>query len=301
MGPSQAASLVAGRGGVQRNSAAGLEESRPRAYIAAMDNRSASGLPFMKMHGLGNDFVVIDLRAGGPSGGALPEPALVRRIADRNFGVGFDQLATIQPDADADAKLTFFNADGSISAACGNATRCIARFLLDETGKGSLRLRTDHAVLTAEDAGGAARQGEKARRPVPAPFPEPGGGQRVPVLLGAHRLVPAGQGIRYMSYWQDTAAPFDGSAEGPATGRFDAAVIDPPRAGAPAQAEHLAASRVPVVAWVSCDPVTFARDARVLVDGGFRLERVTPVDQFRYSAHIELVGVFRRASKRGTL
>ncbi len=154
MGPSQAASLVAGRGGVKRKSAAGLAESRPRAYIAAMDNRSASGLPFMKMHGLGNDFVVIDLRAGGPSGGALPEPALVRRIADRNFGVGFDQLATIQPDADADAKLTFFNADGSISAACGNATRCIARFLLDETGKGSLRLRTDHAVLTAEDAGG---------------------------------------------------------------------------------------------------------------------------------------------------
>ena len=150
MGPSQAASLVAGRGGVKRKSAAGLAESRPRAYIAAMDNRSASGLPFMKMHGLGNDFVVIDLRAGG----SLPEPALVRRIADRNFGVGFDQLATIEADADADAKLTFFNADGSVSAACGNATRCIGRFLLDETGKAALRLRTDHGVLAVEDAGG---------------------------------------------------------------------------------------------------------------------------------------------------
>lgn len=76
--------------------------------------------------------------------------------------------------------------------------------------------------------------------------------------------------------------------------RYDGAVFDPPRAGALAQAAELAASKLPVVVGVSCNPVTFARDARLLIDGGFRLERVTPVDQFLWSPHIELVGVFRR-------
>ena len=56
----------------------------------------------------------------------------------------------------------------------------------------------------------------------------------------------------------------------------------------------LATSSVPVIVGVSCNPTTFARDARILIDAGFRLERVTPVDQFLWSAHVELVGVFRR-------
>ncbi len=76
--------------------------------------------------------------------------------------------------------------------------------------------------------------------------------------------------------------------------RFDGVVFDPPRAGAEAQARLLAESRVPVVVGVSCNPTTFARDARLLVDGGYRLDGVTPVDQFLWSPHIELVGVFRR-------
>ena len=75
---------------------------------------------------------------------------------------------------------------------------------------------------------------------------------------------------------------------------YDAVVFDPPRAGAKAQAAALAASDVPVVVGVSCDPATFARDARLLVDGGYRLERVTPVDQFLWSPHLELAAVFRR-------
>lgn len=75
---------------------------------------------------------------------------------------------------------------------------------------------------------------------------------------------------------------------------FDAVVFDPPRQGAEAQARQLAASRVPLVIGVSCDPVTFARDAALLAEGGYRLETVTPVDQFLYSTHVELVGVFRR-------
>lgn len=70
--------------------------------------------------------------------------------------------------------------------------------------------------------------------------------------------------------------------------RFEAVVIDPPRAGAEAQAAALAASAVPVVAMVSCNPVTFARDARILAAGGFRLDWVQVVDQFRWSPHVEL-------------
>lgn len=75
---------------------------------------------------------------------------------------------------------------------------------------------------------------------------------------------------------------------------YDAVVFDPPRAGAREQAAALAASAVPVVVGISCNPASFARDARMLVDGGYRLERVTPVDQFLWSPHLELVGVFRR-------
>ncbi|MFC6688950.1 class I SAM-dependent RNA methyltransferase [Jhaorihella thermophila] len=77
--------------------------------------------------------------------------------------------------------------------------------------------------------------------------------------------------------------------------RFDAVVIDPPRAGAEAQVAELARSRVPVIAHVSCNPVTFARDARALVDAGYRLDRVQVVDQFRWSAHLELAAAFRLA------
>ncbi|WP_420568802.1 diaminopimelate epimerase [Thalassovita sp.] len=102
----------------------------------------------MKMHGLGNDFVVVDARAH-----AVPLPAdLVVAIADRHKGVGYDQLAVIENGA-GDAHLVFYNADGSTSAACGNATRCIARYLFNETGKDSLHLTTDRGDLFAVDAG----------------------------------------------------------------------------------------------------------------------------------------------------
>ena len=114
-----------------------------------MNSIPAPGLPFMKMHGLGNDFVVLDLRAGGE----VPAAGVIARIADRNRGVGFDQLATIQDDEGADVRLRFWNADGSLSSACGNATRCIARHVMDQAGRDRLSLRTDHGVLLAEDAG----------------------------------------------------------------------------------------------------------------------------------------------------
>jgi len=71
--------------------------------------------------------------------------------------------------------------------------------------------------------------------------------------------------------------------------RYDAVVFDPPRQGAQAQSRELAGSRVPVIAAVSCNPGTFARDMRILTDGGYRIAAVTPVDQFRYSPHVEIV------------
>ncbi len=76
--------------------------------------------------------------------------------------------------------------------------------------------------------------------------------------------------------------------------RFDAVVLDPPRPGALAQVEMLAASSVARIVYVSCNAASFARDARILVDGGYRLERVAPLDQFVWSEHIELAGFFTR-------
>jgi 23S rRNA (uracil1939-C5)-methyltransferase len=75
-------------------------------------------------------------------------------------------------------------------------------------------------------------------------------------------------------------------------GRFDAVIIDPPRAGAEAQMAELARAAVPLIAMVSCNPVTFARDARCLTDAGYEMDRLTVVDQFRWSAHVEIVARF---------
>ncbi len=77
--------------------------------------------------------------------------------------------------------------------------------------------------------------------------------------------------------------------------RFDAVVFDPPRAGARSQAETLAESGVPRIVALSCNPGTFARDARILIDGGYAIDGVQPIDQFLWSAHVEMAAVFRRA------
>ncbi|SNS98951.1 diaminopimelate epimerase [Antarctobacter heliothermus] len=110
--------------------------------------QTSSPLPFMKMHGLGNDFVVIDSRERE----AILTASRITAIADRHRGVGFDQLAVISLRAGL-PHLTFYNSDGSTSAACGNATRCIARHLMDSTGETTLSLTTDHGTLRAVDAG----------------------------------------------------------------------------------------------------------------------------------------------------
>ncbi|HQT45905.1 MAG: diaminopimelate epimerase [Acidocella sp. 20-63-7] len=107
-------------------------------------------IPFVKMHGAGNDFVVLDAREV-----PLPLPAAaVRQIADRRLGVGCDQLIILEPgDAQADLFMRILNADGTESGACGNATRCVAALIAEETGARALKIRTISGLLGAEILG----------------------------------------------------------------------------------------------------------------------------------------------------
>lgn len=108
-----------------------------------------SSLPFLKMHGLGNDFVIIDSRHRE----AIVTPELARAVGDRHRGVGFDQLAEIRSSDAADIDLDFWNADGSRAGACGNATRCVGRLMLDELGRDEVTIRTERGILIARDMG----------------------------------------------------------------------------------------------------------------------------------------------------
>jgi diaminopimelate epimerase len=108
------------------------------------------GLPFRKMHGLGNDFVVLDARREPI---ALSD-AGARAIADRRRGIGCDQIMIIErPRNGGDAFLAIRNADGGVVESCGNGTRCVARLLLDETGKDALTLETLGGPVVARRAG----------------------------------------------------------------------------------------------------------------------------------------------------
>jgi len=112
--------------------------------VMDMQQKNTSGLPFRKMHGLGNDFVVIDTR-NAPD---LMTPERAKAIANRYFGVGFDQLVILRESQQADLDVEFWNSDGSRADACGNASRCITRIILEETGKDTARFFTGHEVLT---------------------------------------------------------------------------------------------------------------------------------------------------------
>lgn len=107
------------------------------------------GLPFMKMHGAGNDFVVLDGRARP----LRLSPAQAQQIADRRRGVGCDQIIIMEPGEDADVFMRILNADGSEAGACGNATRCVAALMAEETGARRINIRTVSALLPAEIAG----------------------------------------------------------------------------------------------------------------------------------------------------
>lgn len=117
---------------------------------AGWDPYNASMTTFLKMHGLGNDFVVFDAR---DSALAL-SPAQARAVADRHLGIGCDTVVVIRPGgAETDASLLFYNADGSESESCFNASRCVARLLLDERGLVRVKLASRGGLLICSDAG----------------------------------------------------------------------------------------------------------------------------------------------------
>ncbi|MEO1562127.1 MAG: diaminopimelate epimerase [Pseudomonadota bacterium] len=102
-------------------------------------------MKFSKMHGAGNDFVIVDAR--GP--GVKVTPGLARALGDRHKGVGFDQLAVLHASDEANIEIQFFNSDGSEAGACGNASRCVAKILFDETGADDVLLKTERGLLPA--------------------------------------------------------------------------------------------------------------------------------------------------------
>ncbi len=110
---------------------------------------SRTNIPFVKMNGLGNDFVVVDGRAAPLE----LSPGDIRRIADRQSGIGCDQFITLEPSTRADLFMRIHNRDGSEAEACGNATRCIASLLFAETGKDSADVDTNGGLLRCTDAG----------------------------------------------------------------------------------------------------------------------------------------------------
>jgi diaminopimelate epimerase len=108
-----------------------------------------AALAFTKMHGCGNDFVVLDGRAAPLE----LSGAQIRRLADRHKGVGFDQLVVLENAPDADLGLRFFNSDGSGAGACGNGTRCAARLLFEQGVPGRIVIRIGDRRLVAERQG----------------------------------------------------------------------------------------------------------------------------------------------------
>ena len=130
-------------------------------------------LRFTKMHGLGNDFMMVDLI----SQPVTLNPKLIKELSDRRFGIGFDQLLTVRPPArpDSDFRYTIYNADGSEAEQCGNGARCFLGFVRDEglTTKSTIRLETSNGNITCKlgkDGNVTVDMGKPALQPGKVPF-----------------------------------------------------------------------------------------------------------------------------------
>lgn len=122
------------------------QKAAMRRICRVMEHAKNQGsIGFMKMHGAGNDFVIIDSRGRD----AVVSEALARALGDRNRGVGFDQLAEIRSSDTADFALDFWNSDGSRAGACGNATRCVCDYVMRGTGRDAVTLITARGALRA--------------------------------------------------------------------------------------------------------------------------------------------------------
>ncbi|MSP84037.1 MAG: class I SAM-dependent RNA methyltransferase [Alphaproteobacteria bacterium] len=226
------------------------------ALDLAPDSRALRGLAALAEDA---DLARLSLRSS-PS--TAPETIVLRRVPRVTFGgiaVDLPPGGFLQPTPEGEAAIA-----GLIGYAVTGRRRVAD--LYAGCGTWSLRLAGGAEVLAAEgDAALAAALRAAADRT------QLTGRVRVETRDLAHRPLLA----------EDLA-------------RVDAVVFDPPRAGAARQVAEIARSKVPVVVAVSCNPATFARDARTLVDGGYRLGRITPVDQFLWSPHVELVAAFAR-------
>jgi len=125
------------------------------------------------MHGIGNDFMMVDLI----SQHTKLNPGLIKELSDRRFGIGFDQLLTVRPPAkpDSDFRYTIYNADGSEAEQCGNGARCFLRFVRDEglTTKSTIKLETSNAIISCkleEDGNITVDMGKPALQPGKVPF-----------------------------------------------------------------------------------------------------------------------------------
>jgi 23S rRNA (uracil1939-C5)-methyltransferase len=212
-----------------------------------------------------------------PKPGARPEPLAARRPAAIRFGPALVEPPPgtfLQPAREGEAALVQAVLEG-VALAQGGATAPVAD-LFAGCGTFSFPLAAGGRPVHAVDGDEAALAAlSRAARPHLT---------GTPLKLTSQRR----------DLFTDPLTPAELAG-------FAAVVLDPPRAGAAAQAAALAASGVPVVVAVSCNPATFARDARTLAAGGYVLERLSVVDQFLWSAHVELVAVFRtdRASRPG--
>jgi diaminopimelate epimerase len=160
-------------------------------------------LPFAKVQGLGNDFLVVDLRPGQPAALVRPsplEPAVARALCDRHFGVGADGVLAILPGREGDARMRVINADGSEAEMCGNGIRCVAKVLWEKDPslrRPILRIDTGAGLLacTVEDEGGRVRtvmvemgQPRLTRAEIPMAGPPGERAVRVPLPAGARGL-----------------------------------------------------------------------------------------------------------------
>lgn len=174
-------------------------------------------IPFTKMHGLGNDFVVIDRRKGE---NALSAERM-RAIGDRHRGIGFDQLVFIDPPKNgrADVAFRFHNQDGSEAGACGNGTRCAAAAVMAETGRDTLAIETIAGLLRAEKRGGglyAVDMGEARTDWRDIPLARECDTLALPVAIGPlDRPAAVGMGNPHCVFFVDDAEAVDLEKLGP--------------------------------------------------------------------------------------
>ncbi len=263
---------------------------------------------FIKMHGLGNDFVIIDARRQAP---CLSRED-VRALADRRRGIGFDQLIVIGPpaDPDADAHFTIYNADGGEVDACGNAARCVAGLMMDELAQDTVRLHTNAGTLAARRAGPgliSVDMGEPAFDWQRIPLAEQADTMRLDLADGALSGPAAvGMGNPHAVFFVDDAEAVDLAVLGP---RLEHHPIFPERANV-GVLTVLARDRLRVRVWErgagltqacgtgACAAVVAAarrglaaRRAEVVLDGG-SLE----ID-WRADNHVHMTGPFAASFK----